>query len=239
MTRFSRLSAIPLAPLLVRQARQVRRSTPALPNAAQPWVGSHDGPDPVRLLVLGDSTAAGVGAATQDEALPGCFAREIALRFGRGTRWRAIGANGATARDVLERYMPEAASDPFDLALLTIGANDALTLRSASAFRTDVLSIVGRLREASPGAWIMVSLLPAFEHYEMLPNPLRNALARHADALDRAARRALTGLARVAVMPPPPPYTDDFFASDRFHPGAVGYRLWAEFDFDSAPQVAL
>lgn len=239
MTQLTRLAALPAAPLLYHQARSVRRRTPMLPDAAPPWSGIHPGPDPVRLVVLGDSTAAGVGASTQREALPGWFAHEIAQRWGRGTRWKAVGANGATARDVLTRFLADAVADPFDLALVTIGANDALTLRSARAFADDVRTIVDLLRTAEADAWIMVSLLPAFAHYTLLPQPLRRTLARHADALDDAAREALAGLDRVAVMPPPPPYTDDFFASDRFHPGPEGYRLWAEYDFDSAPQLQL
>ncbi len=225
--------------MLYAQARDVRRRTPVLPDAAQPWTGEHSGPDPVRLVVIGDSTAAGVGAPTQHEALPGWFAHEIDRRWGRGTRWTAVGANGATSRDVLTDFMLDAMADPFDLALLTIGANDALKLRSARAFADDVRTIVDLLRARNPHAWIMVSLLPAFEHYTLLPQPLRRTLARHARALDDAARAELVGLHRVAVMPPPPPYTDDFFASDRFHPGPEGYRLWAEYDFDSAPELRL
>ena len=239
MSGFTRIAALPLAPLLIHQAQRVRRTTPLLPDAADPWTGEHAGPDPVDLLVLGDSTAAGVGAPDQDRALPGCFAREIVTRFGRGTRWTAIGRNGATSRHVLEEFMPCAASVPFDLALVTIGANDALSLRSSHAFARDLRTIVDSLRAGSPDGWIMVSLLPDFDQYELLPQPLRRTLARHARGLDDAGRAAIAGLDRVVAMPPPPPYTDDFFAEDRFHPGATGYRLWAEYDFDSAPDIRL
>jgi len=31
------------------------------------------------------------------------------------------------------------------------------------------------------------------------------------------------------MSPPPPPYTDGFFATDLFHPSASGYRDWADF----------
>ena len=36
------------------------------------------------------------------------------------------------------------------------------------------------------------------------------------------------------MSPPPPPYTEGFFASDDFHPSALGYRDWAEFAVDDA-----
>ena len=95
---------IPVAPVLVAQGRRLRRDTPRLPDAASPWHGTVAGPRPLSLLVLGDSTAAGVGADTQDDALPGHLGRELAARTGRGVQWRAIGENGADARELIERY---------------------------------------------------------------------------------------------------------------------------------------
>lgn len=235
----TRLAALPLAPVLVTQARALRRDTPRLPDAAQPWTGTREGPDPLRILVLGDSTAAGVGADTQREALPGWIAHEVEKRWGRGSTWRAIGANGATAKDVLARFMPDAASVSFDLALLTVGANDALGLRSRAAFTRDVRAIVLALRAASPGAPVLVSLMPRFDRFELLPEPLRATLARHAASLDTGARLAVADLDGVVAIPPPPPYVDGFFASDEFHPSPLGYRLWAEYVFDSAPGLEL
>lgn len=232
---FSRVAALPLAPLLLVQARQARRTIPQLPDAAQPWRGSLPGADLIRLLVLGDSTAAGVGADTQDDALPGSLAREFGDRFDRGTEWIAIGENGATSRDILQRFLGEATSSHHDVVFLTIGANDALGLRSRGAFARDVREIVDRLRTTNPDALLLVSLMPRFDRFLSLPTPLRWNLALHAASLDDAARSALHGLDRVFALPKPPPYTATFWAGDLFHPGPTGYREWAEFVLDSIP----
>jgi lysophospholipase L1-like esterase len=32
----------------------------------------------------------------------------------------------------------------------------------------------------------------------------------------------------------PPPYSHDFFSSDRFHPSSAGYRDWADWAVDDA-----
>lgn len=229
------MAALPLAPLLLVQARKARRTIPQLPDAAQPWRGSLPGADLIRLIVLGDSTAAGVGADTQDDALPGSLAREFGDRFDRGTEWIAIGENGATARDILDRFIGDATRTPADVVFLTIGANDALGLRSRGAFARDVRSIVDRLRAANPDALLLVSLMPRFDRFLSLPSPLRWNLALHAASLDDAARSALSGLDRVYAVPKPPPYAATFWAGDRFHPGPSGYRDWAEFVLDSIP----
>ena len=227
--RLSRQVALALAPVLLVQARTLRRDIPRLPDASKPWNGTLDGPDPLRILVLGDSTAAGVGAATQEDALPGNLARAFYDHWGRGSTWNAVGENGATARDVVESYLAAATAEEYDLVFLSIGANDALTIRSRGAFARDTRIILRRLRAANPNALILVSSLPAFFRFEALPNPLRWVLYLHSTSLEAAARRVVAGEPGVLMSPPPPPYTEGFFATDRFHPSASGYRDWVEF----------
>jgi len=234
LRRLSRLAMLPPAPLLIAQGRRLRRDTPRLPDAALPWSGTLAGPDPLRLLVLGDSTAAGVGADTQDEALPGNLARELAARSGRGVEWRAIGRNGATSRDLVTDYLDDATAESFDVVMLSIGANDALGLRPRWAFGRDIRTILLRLRRASPAAAIIVSSLPAFSQFELLPNPLRWNLYLHSTSLEEAARAIVAPLPGVHMSPPPPEYTEGFFATDLFHPSASGYRDWARFAVEDA-----
>ncbi len=239
MKRLSRVVAIPLAPALIPQSRRLRKEIPRLPDAALPWTGSTAGPNPVRILVLGDSTAAGVGADSQSDALPGNLARNIYDRFGRGAHWRAVGRNGATALDIITDYLGEAAEAGSDLAFLTIGANDALGLRSRGAFRRDVVTIVRELRAANPDALILVSLMPRFDRFASLPQPVKWNLSLHAASLDDAARAAVKGIPGVFAIPKPAPYTPEFWATDGFHPSAHGYREWVEFALGAVPASLL
>jgi len=220
---------IPVAPVLAVQGRRLRRDTPRLADAATPWTGSLDGPRPIRLLVLGDSTAAGVGVSSQQDALPGNLARSLGSHFGRGVTWTAIGKNGATARDLLRDFIDDATASSYDIVFLSVGANDALTIRSRAAFGRDIRRLLVRLRDANPDATIMMSSLPAFFRFVLLPNPLRANLYLHSRSLEAEARAIVSGTPGAFMSPPPPPYTDGFFASDLFHPSAVGYRDWADF----------
>ncbi len=232
--KYSRLIAVLLGPVVLPQARRTRRAIPLLPDAAQPWQGDVAGEDPVSILVLGDSTAAGVGATTQDEALPGNLARALANEWERGAHWRAIGENGATTADIVRRYLREATSEQYDVVFLTIGANDALKLRSRGAFRRNFRTIVRRLRSVNPKALILVSCLPGFWQFKSLPNPLRWALDLHRQSLEAVAWRFVKSEPGVIMSPPAPEYTDGFFATDRFHPSATGYREWVEYALTDA-----
>lgn len=232
--RYSRLIAVLLGPVLLPQARYARRVIPRLPDAVQPWQGTVAGRDPVSILVVGDSTAAGVGAETQDEALPGNLARRLSSEWERGALWRAIGENGATSQDIVRRFLDDASTQVYDLIFLSVGANDALKLRSRAAFRRDFRTILRRLRSVSPHALILVSNLPGFSQFTALPNPLRWALGLHATSLESVARRFVRSEPGVLMSPPAPQYTPGFFASDGFHPSAQGYREWVDFALTDA-----
>src|SRR5262245_838679 len=99
------LMATPLMPILWLQGRHVRKHTPRLPGAAGPSVGTClVAGVPLRLLVIGDSPVAGVGAPDHGHALTGQIAAALAMRTGRTVDWRAVGKIGATA-DVARTHL--------------------------------------------------------------------------------------------------------------------------------------
>ena len=72
-----------LSPVLVAQAMATRRRAPALPEAVGPREGQlGSGAGALRVLIAGDSSAAGVGVATQDDAFAGHFTRTLHRRSG-------------------------------------------------------------------------------------------------------------------------------------------------------------
>ena len=223
------------APILVPQTVHLRNIVPLLPEPPKPWQGGDgDGRDPIRLLVLGDSMAVGVGVGDAAEGLAGQLAEALTVHTGRPVRWRARGRNGATARDVIRDFLADALAEPTDVVMISLGANDAMQVRSYRAFRREIKRIVRAVFAAHPRAIVLVSALPAFDRYGVLPEPLRSALYLHAQSLEVGARRALERFPRAHMTPPLPPYPKGFFASDDFHPSAEGYQKWAQFIVDDA-----
>jgi hypothetical protein len=75
------LATLALGPVLLAQGKRLRRTAPTLPEPAGEREGIiGDGPT-LRLLILGDSAAAGVGADTQEAALAGQLAVALAPTF--------------------------------------------------------------------------------------------------------------------------------------------------------------
>src|SRR5829696_3438739 len=96
----SRPTAMALSPLLVRQARRVRQQTPRLPEASGDRTGielTADATDLLRLLVVGESTAAGVGVTDLRDALPRQLAVALAARRHCNVAWSMSARTGATA----------------------------------------------------------------------------------------------------------------------------------------------
>jgi lysophospholipase L1-like esterase len=231
--RLSRAIILALAPILVPQTMKLRRVVPLLPEPPLPWEGG-GGTDPLNLLVIGDSMAVGVGVDDAAQGLAGCVAAELTRHTGRPVRWRARGRNGATAKDVIRDFLDDALKGPTDVVVISLGANDSMQVRSHRAFRRDIKRIVRTIAARHPRAVVLMSALPAFHRFGLLPEPLRGTLYLHSQSLEVSARRALERFPRAHMTPPLPPYAADHFATDDFHPSAQGCIEWAEFIVDDA-----
>ena len=101
----------PLAPLLVAQALHVRRVTPRLPEAEGERCGQLGTGPALRLLILGDSAAAGVGASHQHDALAGQLAKRLAPRY--SLAWRLLATSGDRSADARRKLAaaPDAVAD--------------------------------------------------------------------------------------------------------------------------------
>ena len=218
----------PLLPLLVLQGRRVRRETPRLPEAAGPSHGqSGAGTPSLRLLVVGESTVAGVGAASHETALTGQLAQVLAEHVGREVHWRAVGANGATAACTREVLLPRVPANPVDVVVIALGVNDVLRLHSPARWRRDLEQLVIAIRERVGTSPVVVAAMPPLGRFPAFPEPLRSVLGARASALARATQNAARNLEDVTVCIGRMDDDERHYASDRFHPSELGYQAWA------------
>lgn len=219
-------------PLVALQGYRTRARAEVLPEAAGPLSGSTVGADEqsLRVMVVGESTAAGCGAATHDEAFAGGFSRALSRLRGRPVRWEVCGRNGATIRRVRYRMLPELASGA-DAAVLLIGVNDVLTRTPVAQWRDDLTAVVDALRGLAERT--VVAGIPPFDAFPSLPRALGTYLGERGRALDAAAQEICSTRDRVswigaADLDLARALADaSFFARDGFHPSPVGYQRWA------------
>jgi lysophospholipase L1-like esterase len=223
-----------LAPLLLAQGLRVRRVVPKLPEAAGPRSGEHRpghrgaaGSAPVRVLIAGDSSAAGVGARTQDEALAGRLSAAMAAGTSRAVRWQLVARTGLDARGLLST-LAASSIDDFDVAIVVVGVNDVTGLVGVSRWLRRLDRIRALLRDARPGALVVVSGLPPMHRFPALPQPLRSVLGGRARQFDDALARWASSAPRTVHVPIPDLDGPGLSASDGFHPGPAAYALWAD-----------
>ena len=218
-----------LAPLLIIQAVRTRRRAPVLPEAAGPreGVGGRGAGRVVRVLVVGDSSAAGVGVAHQDEAVVGHLVRTLAAERAGPIEWRLRARSGLTTRQVhamLEADPPP----PADVAVVVTGVNDVIDQVPAQRAVGHRAALADWLLERRLARHVVFAPLPPMHQFPLLPEPLRRVIGDDARRHDRAlaewaATRADVSHARIVLA-----LTPATMASDGFHPGEPVYRACGE-----------
>ncbi len=215
-----------LSPVLVAQALATRRRLPRLPEADGPREGvAGTGPVALRLLIGGDSSAAGVGVATQDEALAGQTVRALAPRLGGAVAWRLVARSGLTTARCADLLAEAAEPWRADVAVFALGVNDVIDqvpTRRALAARE---RLVAHLRERAGVRHVIFMPLPPVHRFPGLPQPLRWVMGADARRHDRALARWAAGRDDVSHVPIDLPLDPKVMASDGFHPGEPVYRL--------------
>jgi acyl-CoA thioesterase I len=174
-------------------------------------------PDPL-WVVLGDSTAQGLGAPGPQGGYVGQALQQLRRKTGRHWRVLNLSVSGALIRDVLADQLPQLPVAP-DLVTCGIGANDILFSAPAKLFG-DMRSLLTEV----PDQTIMLDLpLPAgfwwIVGHMSMPYITRINRVIH----EVAAERELP-VAQVSAHFTPP-WTGKF-SSDNFHPSQDGYRDW-------------
>ena len=218
-----------LGPLLVAQGLYVRRTALRLPEPPGPREGAAGEGPALRLLLLGDSAAAGVGASSQAEALSGQLASELGADFRVG--WRLLAKTGATTAQAL-RWLEQEPATPFDAALTSLGVNDVTSGRVLGAWLRDQARLADLLRDKFSVRILLLSGLPPVGRFPALPQPLRWWLGRRAERFDAALEawaRSRPGCEYLGLRAGGEVEVPDarMMASDGFHPGPAIYALWA------------
>ena len=214
-----------LAPLIVPQGLWVRSRTPRLeepPGERQGTAGQ--GPS-LRLLILGDSAAAGVGASHQDEALLGQLLLRLTPVY--TVTWNLQATTGHRSADALDR-LPALDAGPYDIAVMSLGVNDVTGMTGRNAFRERQARLRTILKRDFGVRRILVSGLPPMHGFPALPQPLRWHLGSRASQFNRdlEADVAIDESAEFVNIR----FTEDrsLMSADGFHPGPAVYAAWAE-----------
>lgn len=220
-----RLASLVLGPVFLVQGMWVRLSTPQLPEPEGARAGVWGYGPELRLLILGDSAAAGVGVESQAEALSGKLVASLG-EFYRVT-WKLLATSGHNSAEVLARLQSEPA-EVFDVVVISVGVNDVTGRTSYSRWRDNVQAIVNVLEQKFQTRRILFSSLPPMHFFPGLPQPLRWWLGGRADRLNQRVETFAIGHPSCQFVHVKFPFDTGFMAADGFHPGPAAYSLWGD-----------
>lgn len=221
----------PLLPVLLAQGYWLRKRTPRLPDAAGPLAGTVGvAGEPIRLIAVGESTVAGVGADSHETALAGQLAAALSRHSKRRVDWLVAARSGINARLSLVELVPKLAGYRADVVLIALGVNDSIEFHTARRWTADLERLIESVRGEVGEALVLLSGVPPLDYFPALPEPLSSVLGARSASLEQASIRLAKRMKRVVHVPfqIERKRCVELFCADGFHPSELGYKLWAE-----------
>lgn len=183
--------------------------------------------EPYRLLMLGDSTAAGVGADTGATTLGATLAVGVAAFSGRPVELRNVSRSGANSLHLPAQVAAAVEQVPLaDVAVIMIGSNDVKDRIDQAIAVRHLAESVASLQDAGIG--VVVGTCPDLGTIRPVPQPLRALGQRWSRDLAAAQTVAVveSGGRTVSIgdlIGPDFRESPELFSADRFHPSSAGY----------------
>ena len=214
-------------PLMLPQAMWIRRRTPRFRGPADELCGVIGKAPQQRIIGIGDSIIAGVGARTPADTITARLALRWHEATGFDVAWEAYGRIGARSTRIGQMAESLAADDRVTVVLLSAGVNDITGLTRVAEWLESIDRIIDTLLEKYPAAIVVLLGIPPLDTFPALPSPLREVLGSRARYFDRRARRHLEARERCCYCPIERRPSASEFAADGFHPSVESYAALA------------
>jgi lysophospholipase L1-like esterase len=227
------VSAVAGVAIIVAQADRARRVIPlaqAPPPRGDGLYGGRFQGEPLTMVVLGDSSAAGYGVHRPRETPGALLAEGVSRRLRRPVRLYRYAVVGALSAGLPHQVEAALERRPH-LALILIGGNDVTHRTPVPTAVNHLVDAVRRLRAA--GTQVVVGTCPDLGAIQPIQPPLRWLARRWSRQLAAAQTVAVVESGgwtvslgdllgpRFAAEP------TRMFGADRFHPSAEGYAVAA------------
>lgn len=185
-----------------------------------------EGDERVSLLVLGDSTAVGVGASAPEDSVAGRLATHIGATYVENHA-----KSGAVIADLGEQ-MRAAQLSEYDTILIQIGGNNIIRFEGAARAGEELTSVLDILPQSNRTIVMTAGNVGGASFF---PPPLRPFYTRLNLQYHEVFQSVSDAHGAIYVNLYEPPETDPFLkererylSEDGLHPSSEGYRLWFE-----------
>ena len=198
----------------------------------------------LRLVLLGDASALGVGVDRVADTVGGHLAQLLAggpATNGRRIELSSVAVARSRGSDLATQVARALLRRRPDVALILVGTNDALALHRPTEAAAYLAGAVRRLRDA--GVAVVVGTCPDLGAVRAFAPPLRQMAGLLGRRMARAQADAVQEAGGVPVDLAElagPVFRADAgtLCHDGLHPSADGYRVWAHALFPAVAEAA-
>jgi lysophospholipase L1-like esterase len=218
------MALIPVFPVLYFKATKLRNSLVKLPQRSG-FLELVSVNAESNLLIIGESTAAGVGATSLETT----FASKIYGFTGGRFTILNLGQNGLKAENLqsLFKNSEKAVARSFSKTIILIGANDCFKLTPPRKFRQEIESFIRFLIAEKGVEDITIPMIPPVQDFPGIPKIMRLFLGWHRSILSRELVLLEKKIPHLSFQNQKEKFSVDFFSEDGIHPSDLGYEMIA------------
>lgn len=248
---------IALAPVYLYQGLKLKKTALRLPEAEgerrgrltlaandnaleNSQVNDNASPDKptLNIMLLGDSSAAGVGVGSQQQALAGQLIEQLQLlpqiqqKFSQ-LEWSLHATSGHTSFDALRRlYVLPTPSTPVDILIVMIGVNDTTSNVSTTKWQQQLREIISLSKRKFGAKQVIFPCLPPMQNMPAIPSPLNKLMGQKTQIMNEKLIQVCEQYEKVLALQIQVEDSElknqNFFAEDGFHPNSNAYLLLAK-----------
>ena len=223
-----RTATLALFPALLIQGNRVKKNTIRLPEAEGARDGITGQGQTLSLLILGDSAAAGVGVAHQNDALLGAVVS--ALQHQHQVHWRLEAQSGDTTSQVIQKTQ-KMVNQKYDVVVTSVGVNDVTRLMSARTWIKQQQQFYQLIQAKFQPELIIATGVPPMHLFPALPNPLSWLFGQYAKQMNLQLEKIVSKQKDMQWIE----YDIQKYqsmnlemAKDGFHPSKEIYQIWGK-----------
>ncbi|KZL18902.1 hypothetical protein PsAD2_02418 [Pseudovibrio axinellae] len=217
-----------LLPVYIVEGLRARANSLRLSPAPGPQFGKVAGQgQQISLLVVGDSSVAGVGLEHTSHGLTYKMAKKIAEATGQPVKWRAAGNNSATSSQICDVVVPNLPRADYTHIYISIGFNDLKNFRSGKAWKKGFGELIYALRTKYPHARLYWSKLMSPMNVPALSWALGAVLEPRRQMINRVATQLCEERGATAISVTPG-ITAEGFCEDGIHAAPIGNQHWVD-----------
>jgi len=217
-----------LLPVYIVEGLRARANSVRFAPAPGPQSGEIAGQGKqINLLVVGDSSVAGVGLDHTTNGLTYKLATKLSELSGQPIKWRAAGNNSATSAQLRDVVVPNLPDEDYTHVCISIGFNDLKNFKSGRAWKKGFGELIYALRTKYPNARLYWPNLMSPTYVPALSKALAGVLEPRRQMINRVGTQLCfeRGAISMAAIPE---ITSAAFCEDGVHATPLGNQIWVD-----------